>query len=170
MLWMRWTIRMLQMLWTSGYFRCWDALDLGIHHILGCSGPGMLGMLWIPGALHPPPGWAWLPAELCSLGQWGRTELLSLLLLQPEPGRRGRAGAAPSHARREEEDAALRVGRCLSPAEVRAGCVPVSVSVSVSVCPCAGTSQTFTCGSALHSKGCRNADSEEVGPGRARRA
>lgn len=40
------------------------------------------------------------------------------------------------------------------------GCVCVRGGVV-----CAGASQTFTCRSAIHRKGCRNADSEEVGLG-----
>lgn len=49
------------------------------------------------------------------------------------------------------------------PAEVRPACK--GVCVSVSVCVHAGASQTFTCRSVMHRKGCRNADSEEVGLG-----
>lgn len=70
-------------IWTpgcSGCFRCWDALDPRILW--------MLGMLWIPGRFRcwgcsgpprlssHPSSQAWLPAELCSLGQRGSTEQL----------------------------------------------------------------------------------------------
>lgn len=155
-------LRMTGMLQTPVYSGCWDALDLGMLR--------MTGMLWTLDAWLSAPQLGLATCRALSPGAAGSHRAPPCLSSAAAAARDSKerqssleasTGMLPAKLAHEEEDAThAGVWEGVSPpAEVRPACR----GGCVNVCGCAGASQTFTCCSVMHRKGCRNADSEEVG-------